>query len=462
MDTQQLTNTIMAMSLGNSASQKSIYEILQTILIMWVASYLKNVLDWLCSKPKSIYNEYKDYFIHPGAEFIYKTINLSENKICPSSSRVNYFESVPVGLWFYLYKHPKLCNQSTQFVLSGNITGDNSISTNIRVPYKKEVCLTEDIFIYLSWSYEETQRISNNIAITYFHNMFIAKLYCKRHDSSHLDNFLEKCERDYNTHLKQFRQLYIVKWTPPTRSCPSTSGSIHTSKSRKTFNNLFFESKDRLRKQLDYFNNNKEEYSRLGRPYHLGILLYGQPGTGKTSCIKAIADYLNKRILLVNLNGVKTIKLLLNIFHFYSDHIIVFEEVDCSGQNFLLDRSLPSVKQPDVPRVNDDDIEPLTLGTFLEALDGMIETDGRICIFTTNYPDRLDKALIRPGRIDLVLEMKKMRSIDVYDMYKLWFNDVIPKNIFDKMSDYRFSQAEIGKLFSEHHDHPKQILKKLY
>jgi hypothetical protein len=462
MDTQQLTNTIMAMSLGNSASQKSIYDILQTILVMWAASYLKNVLDWLCSKPKSIYDEYKDYFIHPGTEFIYKSTNVAESKICPSDTKLNYFDSVPASLWFYLYKHPKLCKQSIRFAMSGSITIDNNINTKIRVPYKKEVCLSEDIYIYLSWNYGETKKIINNIAATYYENMFIAKLYCKRHDASHLDNFLDKCETDYNTHLKQFRQLYINKWNPPTRTNSCASISSHTSKSRKTFDNLFFESKDRLRKQLDYFINNKQEYSRLGRPYHLGLLLHGQPGTGKTSCIKAIANYLNKRILLVNLNDVKTVEMLLTIFQAYSDHIIVFEEVDCSGQNFLLDRSLLSVKQPNTPVNDGSSSDLLTLGTFLEAIDGMIESDGRICIFTTNYPDRLDKALIRPGRIDLVLEIKNMRSIDVFDMYKLWFNDVIPKNVFDKMKDYQFSQAEIGKLFSEHHDHPKQILRKLY
>merc|ERR1712211_60304 len=43
----------------------------------------------------------------------------------------------------------------------------------------------------------------------------------------------------------------------------------------------------------------------------------------------------------------------------------------------------------------------LTLATLLEVLDGVMEMDGRMLIITTNYPERLDKALIRPGRIDM-------------------------------------------------------------
>ena len=43
----------------------------------------------------------------------------------------------------------------------------------------------------------------------------------------------------------------------------------------------------------------------------------------------------------------------------------------------------------------------LTLASLLEVLDGVMEMDGRMMIITTNYPDKLDKALIRPGIIDL-------------------------------------------------------------
>ena len=58
--------------------------------------------------------------------------------------------------------------------------------------------------------------------------------------------------------------------------------------------------------------------------------------------------------------------------------------------------------------------------------------------------------------------MKKMRRVDVADMYKLWFNSTIPNNIYEKMTDYQFSQAEIGQLFSRYHENSKQLLKKLY
>ena len=138
------------------------------------------------------------------------------------------------------------------------------------------------------------------------------------------------------------------------------------------------------------------------------------------------------------------------------------------GSTLLLDRSVQNEPRNETKTLaakdstKKEEEEPLTLGSFLEAMDGMIDHNGRICIFTTNYPDRLDKALMRPGRIDLVIEMKKMRRVDVADIYKLWFNDSIPKNVYDKMTDYQFSQAEIGNLFSQYRDNVKQIHKKLY
>jgi Cdc6-like AAA superfamily ATPase len=68
--------------------------------------------------------------------------------------------------------------------------------------------------------------------------------------------------------------------------------------------------KDRLLNKLNYFRDNKQEYNKLGIPYSLGILLHGLPGTGKTSTIKAIANYLKRNIVLLKLNEINTNKLI--------------------------------------------------------------------------------------------------------------------------------------------------------
>ena len=65
----------------------------------------------------------------------------------------------------------------------------------------------------------------------------------------------------------------------------------------------------------------------------------------------------------------------------------------------------------------------LTLATLLEVLDGVMEMDGRMLVITTNYPDRLDKALIRPGRIDMKVKFCPSSAEDIIQMYQALLRD---------------------------------------
>ena len=67
---------------------------------------------------------------------------------------------------------------------------------------------------------------------------------------------------------------------------------------------------------------------------------------------------------------------------------------------------------------NDDNDDKITLSYLLNLFDGLIETPGRIIIITSNYPDKLDKAFIRPGRIDVTLELKRASVDVIYSMLK--------------------------------------------
>ena len=100
----------------------------------------------------------------------------------------------------------------------------------------------------------------------------------------------------------------------------------------------------------------------------------------------------------------------------------------------------------------------IKLGEILELLDGISETDDRVIIFTTNYPEKLDKALIRPGRIDMMIEFKKLRRVDVRDNFKQWFGYDIPKDKLLKIKDNCITQAEFGKLCFENRTNPNKII----
>ena len=205
----------------------------------------------------------------------------------------------------------------------------------------------------------------------------------------------------------------------------------------KSFSNMFFEGKEKLIAHLDRFVNKKDEYTRLGIPHTLGILLHGAPGTGKTSTIKAIAKYLNRGLCSVNYVGDK--EFLYSIFRMIEKQIFVFEEIDCGSISGLVTKrldqqdkkesnkemsnidlattliALNSKKDKDIIK----DTEPkkqATMGEFLECLDGISEMPGRVIIFTTNHPEKLDPAIIRPGRIDIVIEFKNMRRVDILSL----------------------------------------------
>ena len=90
------------------------------------------------------------------------------------------------------------------------------------------------------------------------------------------------------------------------------------------------------------------------------------------------------------------------------------------------------------------------LSCFLNVLDGLIELHGVMIIITTNHPDKLDKALIRPGRIDFIHEFKKANKNIIIAMLKLKYNKTdeeiyLIKNI-KNIKDYVLSPAHIQSI----------------
>lgn len=67
-----------------------------------------------------------------------------------------------------------------------------------------------------------------------------------------------------------------------------------------------FRGKEEVLRQIHDFINGKEMYRKIGKPYHLGIVLYGEPGCGKTSFINALANELGRSIKEINFSKLKT------------------------------------------------------------------------------------------------------------------------------------------------------------
>ncbi|XP_022740598.1 AAA-ATPase At3g50940-like [Durio zibethinus] len=145
---------------------------------------------------------------------------------------------------------------------------------------------------------------------------------------------------------------------------------------------------------LNSFTNGKDYYKKIGKVWKRGYLLYGPPGTGKSSLIAAMANHLNFDIYNLNLSAVHSDSSLeYLLLHVSNRSILVIEDIDCTVklQNREAGDQTGSYAHVQV-----------TLSGVLNAIDGLLSCcgDERIIVFTTNYKDRIDPALLRAGRMD--------------------------------------------------------------
>ena len=132
--------------------------------------------------------------------------------------------------------------------------------------------------------------------------------------------------------------------------------------------------------------------SSTGIPYRRGYLLHGPPGSGKSSYIQALAGALNYDICVLNLSerGLADDKLI----HLLSN---------TPERSFVLIEDIDAAFNKRVQTSEDGYQSSVTFSGFLNALDGVASGEERIIFMTTNHSERLDPALIRPGRVDLAV-----------------------------------------------------------
>jgi len=335
--------------------------------------------------------------------------------------------------------------------------------------------------------------------------------YVRAPSGERIDAYMQHCLSQYEAHVNVLMKVphtFEAKKHPKDQSCIVLNNNAPFL-STKTFDNTFFDAKDVVLSALDKFARSRHVYERLGIPYTKAFLLHGHPGTGKTSMIKAIANHTKRHILLVSTKHIRSVDDFKYIFHTtrfngtnipMEKRLYVFEEIDCGPwKEMVTSRALKQERDRErrTMLATEDYFEPLdgdneeddskdghmmggpssqdawmlakkkrimeaqqhqcnmTLGEFLEVLDGMVEMPGRMIVFTTNRVDVLDPAILRPGRVDHVLEVGKLKRAEIEAAYRFWFGRDLPAVARENMCpDGTFTQAEIGKLFlSDDMDH---------
>lgn len=158
-------------------------------------------------------------------------------------------------------------------------------------------------------------------------------------------------------------------------------------------------------------------YSNRGIPYRRGYLLYGPPGTGKSSLSFALAGYFKLKIYIVSLNNpAMSEENLGTLFtELPKQCVVLLEDIDTAGLTHTRDApevSKPAeITAPTTTAANAATPPPpppaggrISLSALLNILDGVASQEGRVLIMTTNHIEKLDDALIRPGRVDMMVK----------------------------------------------------------
>ncbi|OMO88239.1 hypothetical protein COLO4_20350 [Corchorus olitorius] len=164
--------------------------------------------------------------------------------------------------------------------------------------------------------------------------------------------------------------------------------------------------KKELIDDLDRFVRRRNFYKKVGKAWKRGYLLYGPPGTGKSSLVAAMANYLKFNVYDLELSSIYNNSNLRRLLVSTRNRsIVVIEDIDCSID--LEDRQAGGQGRQGKGQ--------LTLSGLLNFIDGLWSScgDERIIVFTTNHKDKLDPALLRPGRMDMHIHMSYCTPIEV-------------------------------------------------
>ena len=348
------------------------------------------------------------------------------------------------------------------------------------------VCLDSDVYFEL----QDMKIADGQLEIIKF------KIFCYEHDVQHLQTFIDNCNADYErrmanklgVHRYYFDQVVHTKVKGSVQNTLPTSHLLYSKTkfaTNRTFDNVFFEERVHVQERTKFFLENRSWYDKKGIPYTLGFMFHGPPGCGKTSSIKAVASEGRRHIINIQLSEIKSKAQLQHLFfndeiHVYngtnterytipvSERLYVIEDIDAMGDAVLRrewKKPVPATKQEKsgdifLDREDGPDKEPLDLSFLLNLLDGTLEANGRILIITTNFPERIDRALIRPGRVDMIVHFKKCSHAILCEMINSFYEKEVEVPKVDEL-DYKWSPAEVNQILFRNFGNPEKAVDEL-
>lgn len=165
--------------------------------------------------------------------------------------------------------------------------------------------------------------------------------------------------------------------------------------------------RDEILSDLLHFTKSRKWYSSRGIAHKRAYLFHGEPGTGKSTMVHLMASVMGWPVYFLNLTGKEFGDAELHgiLTEIRKPGIVLFEDIDSAFTG----------------RVAGDHVG-VTFSGLLNCLDGLPSMSDCIIIFTTNHRDRLDPALIRPGRVDREFEFGLSSSKDVQEYFGVFYD----------------------------------------
>lgn len=270
-----------------------------------------------------------------------------------------------------------------------------------------------------------------------------------------IEAFIQKCIHDHRRHYAA-AALRSMLYT-----AQGTSWTQRTWRNRRKLSTIVLKEgqMDVIKDQLDWFMANEDWYAQRGLPYKLIFLFHGPPGTGKSAMMNGISTYLKRpyrhNLSLSAITSDSAFRSLTDTID-YSSTVVYCDDLDTLN-DVVLDRAHKKKKEDEKDTVKKD---TLKLGTLLEWMDGDM-CHGLVAGFMTNFPERLDSAFVREGRIDLSERLDFCDDFQLRGLFQSFYGR-LPNGIDEKTwSPSHLSPAAVQKIFRLHRQDPEKALEVL-